>query len=352
MGKRLTLDSKNSWSNLPYAAMPATVGLSLIAFPWVSGVEPSMTAPIMLPFGAVWLVAAICINGYHSELILDEDEARISYRTSLVLHSWANTVCRDDAESVVLSKDGNRHQFVVKTLEGEDLSVTTFDYWRAREWSEQVASFLKVPLVDECRGDEESTPENLLRSLREDGERAARPDDTPAGLEAHWEGERRIKLTLPSRGILPSARPRVAFGAALLLVFLVLPLSSVWYWSLLLAAVVSTVFLWARPLAQATHYEEIEASKHGLLVRVSNFGRTKKYSYSQNDLRSLEAVKEGDARFEKGTFERHGVCIEGLGKHLQVGSHLQTWEQVEWLHQTLRHCLLGDSENPEKDLKR
>ena len=340
-GARMVLDSKDSWRNLPYALMPAVVGLGLLVYPWFGVLEASMTAPIMVPFGVIWLLIAMCINSYHSELILDPNEGSVVYRTSLWLHSWGNKALRGNVKRVVLKKEGSSHRFVMELEDGEDIQVTTFDYWRSREWSEHVASFLGVDLVDECRDGDSLSPEDLNASLCDQQFELEPPGDAPGKIELVWESERRATITIPPRGIIPTARPRLAFGAIGLVGCLALPVFG-WHPALSLTGPVLAAIFWYRPLAQATHRETISVSPRGLLVQITNFGKSRKVSLAANEIRSVSVVKGDDARFEHQEFDWHAVCVEsveGVDAHLQLGSHLPKMKHVEWLQRTLLYVL-------------
>lgn len=337
----MVLDSKDSWRNLPYALMPAGVGLGLLVYPWVGVLEPAMTAPIMVPFGVVWLLIAGCINSYHSELILDDEEGSVVYRTSLWLHSWGNKALRGNVPRVVLKKDGGSYRFVMELTEGEDIQVTTFDYWRSREWSEHVAAFLGVELVDECRDGDSLSPEELNVSLRDQRFELEPPGDAPGKIEMVWDSANRATITIPPRGIIPTARPRLALGMLSLLSCFALPALG-WHAVLYLFGPMLALAFWYRPLAQATHRETICVSPRGLLVQISNFGRSRKVSLASHDIRSVSVVKGDDARFEHQEFDWHAVCVEsveGVDSHLQLGSHLPKLTQVEWLQRTLLYLL-------------
>jgi hypothetical protein len=294
----------------------------------------------MLPFAFVWLLAAACINAYHSELILDEATGEVSYRTSLLLHSWTNKVARGNVRRVTLSAEGSRYRFTMDVEKGEDLVVTTFDYWRSREWSEQVARFLDVPLVDECR-DHEVSPEELGHSIRDKYRGVDPPGSAPGKIAAEWVHENRATIAIPPRGLLPSARPRIALGT----VSLAVGVAGAVLWSpwLLAPAFFLSLVAWMRPFTQATHREEIEVSPNGVLVTVTTLGRSKKTSLSIRDIRDINLVKGEDVRFEHDEFDRHAVCLEGPSGHLQLGSHLPKLEQAEWLRQTLLFVLCSRS---------
>lgn len=342
---RLVLDAKKSWSNLPFALMPLSVGVALMVYPWVGGMETSMTAPIMIPFGLVWVMIAACINGYHSELVLDSNQNEISYKSSLVFHSWSNSVARENVNRVVLSKESGRYRFVVEVKEGEDLSITTFDYWRSREWSERVATFFQVPLEDLCRDEGELSPAELVRSSLET-QLQDNFDPTPPGkIAIARQGERSLTIRIPPRGLLPSARPRLALALFALvgggLGFFMLP---EWRWLSLASGFAISLCLVARPLAQATHHEELEVSPHGLLATVVILGRSIQRSVAGKDIRQVTVLRGSDDRFDRSDFDRHAVCVEGTGSHLQLGEHLPRPEQVRWLQQTLIRGLCGDLE--------
>jgi hypothetical protein len=338
--RRMVIDAKKAWSNLPYALMPASVGLCLIAFPWVGSLDPGMTAPIMLPFGCVWLVIGACINHYHSELILDKDTNEVIYRSSLILHSWDNRVAQGNVKRVLLTQESSKYRFVMEVEEGEDLSVTTFDYWRSREWSEQVAHFLQVPLVDECRDGDEVSPDELVHSIKDDARLGEFDLEPPGKIGLEWHNERRASITIPARGILRSSRLRLVLGGLCLLGgvagFFLLPGVR---WLMLALAAVLTPWLWARPFAQATHHEEMEISPNGLLVTLTTYGRSTRKSIPVREIRQITVVKGEDARFERADFDHHAVCIEGLDHHLQLGANLPKLEQVEWLQQALLYVL-------------
>jgi hypothetical protein len=105
--------------------------------------------------------------------------------------------------------------------------------------------------------------------------------------------------------------------------------------------VLAMIFLY-RPLAQATHREAICLSSRGLLVQISNFGRSRTVSLASHEIRSISVVKGDDARFEHQEFDWHAVCVEsveGVDAHLQLGSHLPKIQQVEWLRKTLLYIL-------------
>ena len=261
----MVLDSKKSWSNLPFALMPASVGVCLLMYPWLGGFDPSMTAPIMVPFGLVWLLIAACINGYYSELILDPQEQSVAYRSCLVLHSWSNSVARGNVRRVVLDKDHSRYRFVMEVEEGEDLSVTTFDYWRAREWSERVSTFLQVPLVDECRSEREVSPEELAQSLLDKCPKEEFSAEPPGKIELERAGKT-SKISIPPRGFLRSAFPRLILGLMLLLAGAASPFFfSSGGWLFALAGLGAAIWACYRPVAQATHREVIEV---GAMLRV------------------------------------------------------------------------------------
>ena len=340
---RLVLDSKTSWSNLPYALMPACVGLFLLVFPWIGAVNLSMTAPIMVPFGIVWLVIAVCINGYHSELILDHETEEVIYRTSLVLHSWSNRAQKQNVERVVLSHQEGRYQFVLEVTEGENLSITTFDYWRSREWSTQVARFLDKPLVDTCRDDEAPGEGNSFNSILDQELRSVDFDkEAPGRIEYQDLGDGRASITIPKRRLFPSARPRLSLGVfavvASVTVGVLQPATFVW--ALPLGLILGG---WAsfRPLAQMTHTEEIEISKNGLQVTITVFGRSQRYSFPSHEIKDISVIRSTDARFEAEEFDKHAVCVEGVSRHLQLGAHLPKIEHVEWLKNALLGTILG-----------
>jgi hypothetical protein len=341
-GARLVLDSKNSWKNLPYALMPAGMGIGLIAFPWVGALDPTYTAPIMIPFGLVWLLLALCISAYHSEVVLDDTEGAVTYKTSLLLHSWGNTAARGNVSRVVLRKEGVSHRFVMELVDGEDITVTTFDYWRSREWSEHVAAFLDVPLVDECRDGDTMSSEALNSSICEQDWDLEPPDQPPGKIEMVWESERRASIRIPPRGILRTPRPRLILAASCLLSGTVL----FWYsdWNLLVPIVtlVLTAMLSIRPISQATHTEEIGVSPRGLHLNIVTFGRSRRASLSVLEIRAVTVAQGSDARIKHEEFDNHAVCvesIEGVDAHFQLGSHLPKQEQVEWLQRALLYIL-------------
>lgn len=337
------LDAQKSWSNLPFALMPLSVGISLIVYPLVGGMETSMTAPIMIPFGLVWIVIAVCVNGYHSELILDSEQNEIAYRSSLVLHSWSNSVGRHNVNRVVLSKESGRYRFVVEVKEGEDLSVTTFDYWRSREWSERVATFFQVPLEDLCRDEGEISPEALVQSLLEKHPKEDFDPTPPGKIGLSKEGERSVVISIPPRGILPSARPRLAAALVALLAgvggyFLLAP----WGWVSVSSGLAACLGLSLKPLAQATHREELEVSPNGLLATIVILGRSLQRSFAGKDIREISVVRGSDDRFDDRDFNRHAVCVEGPAGHIQLGEHLPKPEHVKWLQQALIRGLCGE----------
>lgn len=341
LGTRFVLDSKSSWRNLPYALMPAGVGLGLIVYPWVGVLDPATTAPIMLPFGIFWLLLALCISAYHSELVLDEEKGVVVYRTSLLLHSWGNEAARGNVPRVVLRKEGSSYRFVMELEDGEDITVTTFDYWRSREWSEHVAAFLKVPLVDECRDGNVTPAQELNSPLRKEEFDLEKPCDPPGKIEMVWERDRRACIRIPQRGLLPSARARLLFGA-----LSVLSIGPLLYLDgsplFAVPALALAAFLWYRPLAQATHREEIWVSPRGLMVNVVRFGRSHRKSLAIQEIRAVTILKGEDARFEHEDFDWHAVCVESIeeaDEHLQLGANLPKLRHVEWLHQALLYVL-------------
>lgn len=337
----MVLDSKDSWRNLPYALMPAGVGLGLLVYPWVGVLDPAMTAPIMVPFGIVWLLIAGCINSYHSELILDGEEGSVVYRTSLWLHSWGNKALRGNVSRVVLKKEGGSYRFVMELIDGEDIQVTTFDYWRSREWSEHVAAFLGVELIDECRDGDSLSAEELNASLCDRQLELEPPGEAPGKIEMVWDSPNRATIIIPARGIIPSARPRLALGLLSLLSSLSVPALG-WHPALYLGGPVLAMIFWYRPLAQATHREIISVSPRGLLVQISNFGRSRAVSLASHEIRAVSVVKGDDARFEHQDFDWHAVCVEsveGVDAHVQLGSHLPKIKHVEWLRKTLLYIL-------------
>jgi len=337
----MVIDAKKSWSNLPFALGPACVGLCLVIYPWVGGLDPAMTAPIMVPFGLVWLLLGACINHYHSELILDGETMEVIYRSSLILHSWDNRVSQDNVVRVLLTQEDSKYRFIMEVVEGENLSVTTFDYWRSREWSEQVAAFLEVPLVDECRDGREVLPEELRESIQEQKLTETFEPNPPGKISYEAQHGKRATISIPPRGFLPSARPRLLLGLVVFLVGLagVFLASSFWRWPTFLGCVVVAVLAWVKPLAQATHREDIEVSPNGILVSITTLGRSKRKSVSAAEIRQITVVVGEDARFERTDFDRHAVCVEGPDIHLQLGSNLPKLDHVEWLRRALLHGL-------------
>jgi hypothetical protein len=331
----MVLDSKESWSNLPYAILPAGVGLGLLVGPWLGVLSPSMTAPILVPFGLIWLVASFCIAGYHSEVILDASSGEVIYRSSLVLHSWQNSVARGNVKRVVLRKQESGYGFVMEVEEGEDLSVTTFDYWRSREWSEQVADFFGLPLVDECRQDADSEAVDIQRLAGQNNLTESFPE-APEGVRFERIGDRAATIWIPRRGLLPSSRPRLFIGTlSLLCGMMVLFLWPKWVLAGLIPGVVVIIWGWGKPLVQATHREEIRVSPHGVHATITSFGRVHRRSLALHQIREIAMVKGDDPRFLHIDFDRHAVCVEASHEHLQLGANLAQIEHVEWLMKVL-----------------
>lgn len=344
--QRMVLDSKKSWSNLPYALMPACVGLGLILFPWFGGFTPTMTAPIMVPFGLVWLVIALCIASYHSELILDPDKDEVVYRSSLVLHSWQNTAGKGNVKRVVLKKKEAGYGFVMEVEKGEDLSVTTFDYWRSREWSERVADFLELPLIDECRNEDDSEVVKIQELITQNDLTDSFPEP-PEGVRFEQIGDRAATIWIARRGLLPSSRPRLFLGVLSLLCGLtVLFLWPKWVLTGAVPGILVIIWGWGRPLVQATHQEEIRVSPHGIHAIITSFGRVYRRSLALHQIQQIDLVKGEDVRFLHIDFDRHAVMVEGPQEHLQLGANLEKIEQVEWLKKVLVFFLTrGNSEN-------
>ena len=338
--RRMVIDAKKAWSNLPYALMPASVGLFLVAFPWFGSVEPGMTAPIMIPFGLVWLVLGGCINHYHSELILDHDSNEVIYHSSLVLHSWDNRVAKGNVKRVLLTQQDSKYRFLMEVIKGEDLSVTTFDYWRSREWSELVAHFLQVPLVDECRDGHEVSPEDLLHSIGDEPNVEEFDPNPPGKIEATWRGDSLANIFIPNRRLLRSSRLPMALGALSLVGGIIgLFLLPIPIWLTALLTPILVFICWARPISQMSHHEELEISPNGVLLTITTFGRSKRVSFPVSKIRQVSVVTSEDPRFENHEFNRHAVCIEGLDAHVQVGANLPKLEHVQWLRQALIHVL-------------
>lgn len=204
-----------------------------------------------------------------------------------------------------------------------------------------MAAFLGVPLVDECRDGDSFSPEELNLSLADQDIQLDPPGEAPGKIGLTWDNNRRASITIPPRGVLPTARLRLALGGVCLLAFAALPLAG-WPAALALAGPVLAGAFWYRPLAQATHRETIHVSPRGLLVQISNFGRSRKVSLAAHEIRSISVVKGNDARFEHREFDWHAVCVEsveGVDAHLQVGSHLPKMEHVVWLQKTLLYIL-------------
>lgn len=335
----MVLDSKRSWSNLPFALMPACVGLGLVLYPWLGGLEPSMTAPIMLPFGAVWLVLALCIASYHSELILDSQSGQVIYRSSLGLHSWKNAVQRANVKRIVLRSLDSKYGFILEVNDGEDLSVTTFDYWRSREWSERVAEFLELDLIDECRQERDSEAVEIQQWTDQKHSNLVFPE-VPTGIRMERTGERMATIWIPARGLLPSSRPRLLLGAlSLLCGAVVLFLWTKWFLWGFVPGVSVIIWGWGRPLVQATHREEIRVSPHGIHATITSFGRVYRRSLAVHEIRQVDLVKGDDARFLHLDFHRHAVCVEGPHRPLQLGANLPEVEHVEWLKKVLVYFL-------------
>lgn len=331
----LVLDERKSWKNLPVALAPAAVGIWLLVAPWTTDLNPSTVAPIMIPFGIVWLLIALCISSYNSYVVLDEEHGEVVYNVSLLLHSWANKMARGNVSGVVVEPIAGKFRFVMKAIEGEDLTVTTSDYWQAREWGKQVATFLTVPLVDDCRPDEQYSGDfvELTRSLA-----PKFPEETPTQV-TYIEGDNsRSQLILPSRGIGRSQRPRIFFGTVCLTLGILAAFQySPWY---LPVGLILTAILWSRPLARASHCEELIISPNGLVARITIFGRTRSSSIATSEIRSVSIVEGQDVRFDHDDFDYCAVCIEtGSGRHVQLGAHLKERSQVEWLHQALLYLL-------------
>ena len=333
----LVLDDKKSWKNVPVALAPAAVGVWLLTAPWTLNVNPSMVAPIMIPFGLVWLVIAFCISSYHSYMVLDHEKGEVVYNICLALHSWANRVVRGNVSKVVVEPVSTKYRFVMQVIDGDDLTVTTSDYWHCREWAEQVSSFLDVPLVDECRHQEELSPEDLGRSIRDQAIQVEFPGEAPEGI-VYEKGEGlRATIVLPSRGFGKSQYPRLVLVTAILLTGLALygefgGLSP-------LVGLVVGAWAWSRPLARATHREELTVSPNGLLTSITILGRSNRTSLASTDIRDITLVEGKDVRFEHADFDRHAVCVETSEGHLQVGAHLAKRHQVEWLQQALLFLL-------------
>lgn len=338
--RRMVLDEGKSVTNLAVASMPAAVGLLLIAYPWFGALEPSMVAPIMVPFGLVWLLGALCISSYHSELILDRETREVAYRSSLLLHSWANKVAQDNVKRVVLERSDAKYRFVLEVEKGEDLAVTTVDYWRSREWSEHVAAFLEVPLEDRCRDLGEVSPQELDRSIQEEITELTFPREIPGTIQFQWHQAGRATIGLPKRGMRSALGLRLCLGALFLFGavagFVAFP--TVRWWALSAGLVVAAA-LSARPLNRATHYEELEVSPNGLVAVVTRLGRSRRVSISAHEIREITTLQGGDARFEHTDFDGHAVCIEGSDGHLQLGANLQRATEVEWLCQALMFIL-------------
>lgn len=336
----MVLDEGKSVTNLKVASLPASVGLLLIAYPWLGNLDPSLIGPIMVPFGFVWLVAAFCISSYHSELILDRDKKEVAYRSSLLLHSWANRVTQDNVERVILEKDNSRYRFILKVEKGEDLLVTTVDYWRSREWSEHVATFLDVPLEDRCRELGEVSPDQLHRSIQDDEEEIGFPEELPDNVAFQWHNAGRATIKLPKRGLASSRRPRILLGTVAVIGglagFFLVPGAR---WWLLVGGVLVSGWAWTRPLARATHHEEIEVSPNGLVAIVSMLGRSRRTSISAHEIREISIVEGEDVRFEHTDFDRHAVILEGPDGHIQLGANLPQASEVEWLRQVLLFIL-------------
>lgn len=336
----MVLDEGKSVTNLAVASLPAAVGLLLIAYPWFGGLDPKMTAPIMVPFGLVWLLGAACISSYHSELILDRESREVAYRSSLLLHSWANKVAQDNVTRVVLEKDEAKYRFILEVEKGENLSVTTVDYWRSREWSEHVAAFLEVTLEDRCRELGELSPQELQRSIQEDQESLSFPSPLPPALTFQWHEAGRATLHLPKRGL------KTALGGRLVLALL-LALGAIGgffavpglRWLILAAGLTVAALAAARPLARATHYEELEVSPNGMVAVVTRLGRSRRFSISAHEIREISTLKGEDDRFEHTDFDHHAVCIEGPDGHLQLGANLPDALEVEWLRDALLFIL-------------
>lgn len=298
-----------------------------------------MTAPIMLPFGFVWLLLAFCIAGYNSELFLDREKRRVIYRSGVVFHSWENIAEQGNVKRVVLKNDGGKYSFVMEVEKGEDLSVTTFDYWRSREWSERVANFLGLPLIDECRleGDSEATD---IRKLMEQEHSELTFPEVPPGIRFECADDRVATIWIPARGLLPSSRPRLLLGVLALLcgVAVFFFWTKYFLWGFI-PGVSIILWGWGKPLVQATHREEIRVSSHGIHATITSFGRVYRKSLGIHQIHQVDVVKGGDARFLPHHFDRHAVCIEGPLEHLQLGANLPKIKQVEWLQQTLVYFL-------------
>lgn len=309
-----------------------------MVFPWLGKVDATLTAPIMLPFGIIWLVVAVCINGYHSELILDENSEEVIYRTSLVLHSWSNRAHKNSVDRVVLSEQNGRYQFVLEVSAGENLSITTFDYWRSREWSTQVAEFLDKPLLDTCRDSDEMSTDSLDKSILDEPFRAKEfvLESPPGRISTESLGGGRVSITIPNRRLFPSARPRLIAGIVFLTFTagLIISKPDTFWWSLP-SGLIAAAWALYRPLAQITHSEELAVSKNGLQVTINAFGRSKFYSFPVHEIREISVVQGSDARFEHEDFDMHAVCVEGRIHHLQLGAHLPKVEQARWLRDAL-----------------
>lgn len=338
---RLVLDERRSLNNLPVALLPASVGLLLIAYPWFGALDPAVIAPIMIPFGVVWLVLALCISAYHSDLYLDHDRREVVYHNSLLLHSWTNKAAAGNVSRVLLEPVAHKFHFVMEVVKGEDLTVTTGDYWQCREWAAQVAVFLEVPLVDATRAGEELDPDQLRAGLRGQLRLEGFPQERPGRIEVKWHNEQWATITLPSRGLGRSQFPRVGVG----LVALLAGVAGGFQWGFPVPVLGLAVALWAwwRPLARATHHELLKVSPNGLVASVTMLGRSRRTTISSDEIREISVVEGREARFEHTDFDRFAVCLETPERHLQLGAHLATQDEVEWLHRALLFLLTQES---------
>ncbi len=337
---RLILDDKKAWSNLPVALVPAAVGIWLLVCPFTTELEAAVVAPIMLPFALAWLVLAFCISAYHSFLTLDHDRGEVVYTISLFLHSWSNKVRRGNVSEVVIEPIAGKYRFLMRVIEGEDLTVTTSDYWRCREWAERVAEFLEVSLVDDCRDPEESASEDLRRTLS--GEIAPPyPAEKPEGISV-IQGPSETSIILPARGLLKSDWPQLTAALGLL----GLALYSQLWWVVVLA-LVAGLALCFKPLSRATHWEEIQVTNKGIVAKTTVLGRSQVQTFDKRGVRRLNLVGP-DARHDHDEFDRHAVCLESNHGHLQLGAHLPEKKQLDWLQQVLLHLICSGDQSSKK----
>ena len=191
--------------------------------------------------------------------------------------------------------------------------------------------------MDEWRQQDELSPEELGRSIRDREIQAEFPGQAPEGIVYEKSDGLRATITLPSRGFGKSQYPRLIFGTAALIAGIAL--FGKFGWLSPVAGLIVGAWAWSRPLARATHREELTVSPNGLLSSITILGRSNRTSLASTDIRDITLVEGKDVRFEHADFDRHAVCVETSEGHLQVGAHLAKRHQVEWLQQALLFLL-------------